>query len=1278
MNRKNINRAFIIITLLFIIFFWLDTIFWYLSTHQYYFWFNKDWSYITELIFNKYTLLYLIWILISFIPISYLIFSKKTSFNILFFLIYIWVYWFALSFLMYKDTLVWSEWTIWLLINVIFIWILTYVFINWLLISWYLIKKYLFKQDSSDIFDVIMSFWLWLVAFILLNYIFILTKTFYRPISLIIFFWYIFLIYQYNSILKTLQSSLLEVFDWIKIKNLTKNYFNFIIILLIWLSILYFYFWFILSYIPYPTAWDANHAYLLFPKMFSENNWFYWSIWFFTGWKYLWIPYIAYWFSFMKPFSWFWISADTIAIEMNFLSWIFVLIFSLALIWELIKIAWSFLNKNNDVNDIKKGDSFEENYSLFSKLWFSLGWLLILSWLTSWMWAFLVFVDNKTDLWVLALIILAIYSWFVMLKKISDYDLLIENNISQNDIINDNDKNKYIFYWLINIKVVPYLLMSWIFFAVAASAKPTAMLDIVNFWTFLLSMWVWILWWIWIIICIIWLLWYIKFRWINFYMSSSFWITSLLIWIWLSFFSIFRSLLKKSFKGLSYILFWWLTIIITLMVIKWPFYVVRTLVNEGNLSPQNFLKNIFLWYDNTKGLDNSKNNDNEINNSNYVYANTCSIDQYTKEELYSTTKSVKWSSYEEDVWRYIWYWWALSWTNTSIDYDKVKISKFTQPIWWFLFPQSQEWECYWFYEDANVLCENLHFIYAENKYKKYSKENIQQTLEKLNKNSEWYKILSAFENSDQLSWKNVEKIISDSDLKFIYDSLIKEVESYYQNRSILSKTNYYCEQDWKILLCTKDDSYINKIHSVFIPYKYLTIFNMTYNWSLQNQSSYYTDSWFMLLILIWIVIISLIYWIFIRQLFLISLSMVTIWWWIIWFFIWWWILWYWIWLIIWTIISTVLFFVSLHEQDKKYEILWKLIFGILVLYSLFQISLWFMRMWWQWWAWPFLYYKQSAWIKQSINNNLEPITKIETPYTSESLFNIQFWHYKKYIEAMNNREEWIWSYLAWTYARYFINNQDNIFYDNFLITLRQRLSDWDTCKSYLRLLDKNIKYIAIDPNIWTVTIWQSNQTLFHRFFANYDKSSWEIKEDWSVTMLLKLKQEWYIDLFSTNNLWAKYAFTLSDKKYNEYLWYLTWWTQTLTWEQLILSRWKMAMTKYFDDAYTYINYIYKIFTDRMFTWEAVNDIADIKWKILSKEAINFAKKFVQWTINEEWFLQFNDFSDDEKLILYEYISLITILKSNAEDNQSQYQQIVSNMIVKNIKEWSQILVLEVK
>jgi hypothetical protein len=57
---------------------------------------------------------------------------------------------------------------------------------------------------------------------------------------------------------------------------------------------------------------------------------------------------------------------------------------------------------------------------------------------------------------------------------------------------------------------------------------------------------------------------------------------------------------------------------------------------------------------------------------------------------------------------------------------------------------------------------------------------------------------------------------------------------------------------------------------------------------------------------------------------------------------------------------------------------------------------------------------------------------------------------------------------------------------------------------------------------------EGNETLFHRFFAKLNAIDGNIEEDGTLTTLVKLYQLGYLKLFSTNNIGAYYAFTLSD------------------------------------------------------------------------------------------------------------------------------------------------------
>lgn len=93
--------------------------------------------------------------------------------------------------------------------------------------------------------------------------------------------------------------------------------------------------------------------------------------------------FITFFFALIQPIkSWFWLSPDTIAVAMNFLSGLFVLVFGTALIKEAM--MYFMPTKNEDDSIMSLG--------LYS------GWMMLLFWLTSGMGAFLVFVDNKTDL----------------------------------------------------------------------------------------------------------------------------------------------------------------------------------------------------------------------------------------------------------------------------------------------------------------------------------------------------------------------------------------------------------------------------------------------------------------------------------------------------------------------------------------------------------------------------------------------------------------------------------------------------------------------------------------------------------------------------------------------------------------------------------------------------------------------------------------------------------------------------------------------------------------
>ena len=101
---------------------------------------------------------------------------------------------------------------------------------------------------------------------------------------------------------------------------------------------MYYFYGFQLSFIPYSTAWDANHAYMYVPKIIAENFGLIWgNVGNAASMPFLRHSFISFWFSIGSVFTGGRMSPDTVAVSMNFLSGPLVLLFGLALINEVIE-----------------------------------------------------------------------------------------------------------------------------------------------------------------------------------------------------------------------------------------------------------------------------------------------------------------------------------------------------------------------------------------------------------------------------------------------------------------------------------------------------------------------------------------------------------------------------------------------------------------------------------------------------------------------------------------------------------------------------------------------------------------------------------------------------------------------------------------------------------------------------------------------------------------------------------------------------------------------------
>lgn len=153
-----------------------------------------------------------------------------------------------------------------------------------------------------------------------------------------------------------------------------------------------------LSFIPYPTAWDANHAYMYIPKVWAEHHGYIWNSLSAQFSPSPWLTYIAVWFQFGYAFQSIggWIWPDTWAVVMNFFSVLIVMIMT----WGLVRRVIRYVN-------------LTDRSGLYQT-----AWIVLLSWMTSGMGAFLVFVDNKSDFGILAITLCALILVFDWLPKL--------------------------------------------------------------------------------------------------------------------------------------------------------------------------------------------------------------------------------------------------------------------------------------------------------------------------------------------------------------------------------------------------------------------------------------------------------------------------------------------------------------------------------------------------------------------------------------------------------------------------------------------------------------------------------------------------------------------------------------------------------------------------------------------------------------------------------------------------------------------------------------------
>lgn len=1140
------------------------------------------------------------------LPISYLMFRNK-KFSIwkfsLFLFFWALLFWFINLWL--KKSFI-ASWALIYVINEFFLFVLWAWFLVWILAFWTWLSKLIFKFNENRIQELFLNFWIWLWALMLLWQTLMWFWLFHPIVSRIILLWLWFFVWHQRIQMKEYSDILSESINSINNSSKTIRW-KYVLLVLFVFSIVYYFYWFQLSFIPYSTAWDANHEYMYMPKVIAENYWILrWNTWTAASMPYLRYSFIAFWFSIGSVFSGNWLSPDTVAVAMNFLSWPLCLIFGLLLINEVLDF---FVNKNDENEEVE---------------WISFAtwWATLLLWLCSWMWAFLVFVDNKTDLGVMAITILAILSWFIFIRYIAEH------------------KSK----WIIDKESVKYLIVSWFFFSLACMSKPTAFIDVAIFGVLLCALWLNSFVWLWVGIMWLWFMWVLKPLTAAEMMTESLWKWLILIWLIISVFGIVMMFARQDKEWtrnkslFSYIVIWAATLVCSLIVFKWPWLAYKQITVSHDFSIWNRWKWLIMSYNRVDGwewisrtllatteeyLDLENQNEIDRNylesldlwdelvltmeNENSISPEQCLLLKYSDEDLEEWLQEAPVTN--EDLGRYVWYWWKEFSNTKRISYKLLRL----------FYPK--DGRCYWVNSDARILCENQSSI-----------SNWDIDVIKNLKLKEWSPAYEILQN-----W-----LVNYSENPDTLMDLITNLKTYYQSHVIYT-------ENWKM----------------YIPYRYVVPLNIVFNRSLQNLSSYYTDIWFVWMFIFVFIVFSFIYSIIKKNRKLFAVSMATVIWWAIWRVIGSAILWYWVWLLMWTSLVMAMYIYDILNWEKKWiNVFWAItlwLFGLIVLIQFFYN---FIRISSQWSSWPFLWYKQSAWEEQILTDELTSKTETKIWYSQKDVFDLQFPQYNKFIEYVKDRKDEDWVLIAWTYIQYFLDNQKNLLMDWNLTRFWEQWSDWNPCKMYQRLRNANIKYLVIDPNVASIVMWEGNKSLFYRFFAKVN-DNWKILEKWALMMLSELIDQWYAKLLYSNNLWATYWFSLSDDDLMAIF-------GEMDKEKLIYLRAQLAAARYMDNANELINWIWYIFNSRVQNWEVVQDIADVYWKDIELwKVLNTMNVYLN---NRNSLPQMvSTLTQDERIMLIQFMNLFTLYQN---PNWSQYQEYVNNIFTNSIAWGSQLIVVE--
>lgn len=259
--KNLIQKIFLWIMIIVLVIFWAEIFSEFMANHAYYkdmFWSWENWKTIIAAIIS-------VWV-----PTIYLMTNKE--FSLKKFIIYLlsWLLIFSLLHMWIKDWFVWS-WFIIYTINNIILFALWAYFIVWVLAFGTWISKMIIKFKEHRIQEMFLKFWIGLWALLLLVQFLMWFGLFHPIVIWTIFLWMSWVIWYMRKELAAEWNIVSEILSSFKLSNIKKNRWQWLMLILLIFSLMYYVYGFQLSFIPYSTAWDANHEYLYIPKVIAEN-----------------------------------------------------------------------------------------------------------------------------------------------------------------------------------------------------------------------------------------------------------------------------------------------------------------------------------------------------------------------------------------------------------------------------------------------------------------------------------------------------------------------------------------------------------------------------------------------------------------------------------------------------------------------------------------------------------------------------------------------------------------------------------------------------------------------------------------------------------------------------------------------------------------------------------------------------------------------------------------------------------------------------------------------